>query len=154
MNSRERRRHLLRTVGWLIRERRRELPRTAGWLSRERRHELPRTAGWESRERRRKLPRTAGMRAQRDKTQEQTKDLKKRTKQNEVKGRRLLLGLVFCHGCTQQGETRNTQTRKYFKIIVFNKDIRVTQGKVDTPGITSRPDEMEYKRQDLNTHGN
>ncbi len=38
--------------------------------------------------------------------------------------------------------------------IVFNDDIRVTQGKVDTPGITSRPDEMEYKRQDLNTHGN
>ncbi len=47
---------------------------------------------------------------------------------------------------------RNTQTRKYFKIIVFNDDIRVTQGKVDTPGITSRPDEVQYKRQDLNTH--
>ncbi len=54
----------------------------------------------------------------------------------------------------QQGETRNTQTRRYFKIIVFNEDIRVTQGKVDTPGMTSRPDEMEYKRQDLNTQGN
>ncbi len=56
--------------------------------------------------------------------------------------------------CTQQGETRNTQTRINFKIIVFNDDIRVTQGKVDTPGITSRPDEMEYKRQDINTQGN
>ncbi len=55
--------------------------------------------------------------------------------------------------CTQQGETRNMQTRRYFKIIVFNEDIRVTQGKVDTPGITSRPDDIEYKRQDLNTHG-
>ncbi len=55
-----RRRHLLRTVGWLIRERRRELPRMAGWLSRERRRQLPRTAGWLSHERRRELPRTAG----------------------------------------------------------------------------------------------
>ncbi len=54
--------------------------------------------------------------------------------------------------CPQQGERRNTQTRRYFKIIVFNDDIRVTQGKVDTPGITSRPDEVEFKRQDLNTH--
>ncbi len=56
--------------------------------------------------------------------------------------------------CTHQGETRNTQTRIYFKIIVFNDDIKVRQGKVDTPGITSRPDDMELKRQDLNTHGN
>ncbi len=145
---RERRCELPRTAGRLSRERRRELPRTAGWLSRERRHEVPRTAGWESRRRnsatgwrarRRELPRTAGIRAQRDKTQEQTKDLKKRTKQNEVKGRRLLLGLV---------ETRNTQTRKYFKIIVFNDNIKGRQGKVDTPGITSRPDNIEYKRQD------
>ncbi len=47
---------------------------------------------------------------------------------------------------------RNTQTRKYFKIIVFNDNIKGRQGKVDTPGITSRPDEMEDKRQDLNTH--
>ncbi len=61
---------------------------------------------------------------------------------------------LYVSRCTQQGETRNTQTRKYFKIIVFNDDIRVTQGKVDTTGITSRPDEMEYKRQDLNTPGN
>ncbi len=53
--------------------------------------------------------------------------------------------------CTQQGETRNTQTRKYFKIIVFNDNIKGRQGKVDTPGITSRPDHIEYKRQDLNT---
>ncbi len=34
--------------------------------------------------------------------------------------------------CTQQGGTRNTQTRIYFKIIVFNDDIKVRQGKVDT----------------------
>ncbi len=54
--------------------------------------------------------------------------------------------------CTQQGEMRNTQTRKYFKIIVFNDNIKGRQGKVDTPGITSRPDEVEFKRQDLNTH--
>ncbi len=38
-----------------------------------------------------------------------------------------------------------------FKIIVFNDDIKGRQGKVDTPGITSRPDHIEYKRQDLNT---
>ncbi len=43
------------------------------------------------------LPRSAGMRARGDKTQEQNKNKKKRTKQNEVKGRRLRLGLVFCH---------------------------------------------------------
>ncbi len=134
---RERRHELPQTAGWQSRERRHEVPRTAGWESRERRRKLPRTAGWESRERRHKLPRTAGMRAQRDKTQEQTKDLKKRTKQNEVKGRRLLFGLVFCYGCPQQGEMRNTQTRKYFKIIVFNDNIKGRQGKVDTPGITS-----------------
>ncbi len=54
--------------------------------------------------------------------------------------------------CTQQGETRNTQTRRYFKIIVFNDNIRGRQGKVDTPGITSRPDKMEFNKQDLNTH--
>ncbi len=56
--------------------------------------------------------------------------------------------------CTQQGETRNTQTRRYFKIIVFNDDIKVRQGNAETPGITSRPDEMELKRQDLNTLDN
>ncbi len=44
----------------------------------------------------------------------------------------------FLSRCTQQGETRNTQTRKYFKIIVFNDNIKGRQGKVDTPGITSR----------------
>ncbi len=59
-----------------------------------------------------------------------------------------------CHGCTQQGEMRNTQTRKYFKIIVFNDNIKGRQGKVDTPGITSRPDDMELNRRDLNTHSN
>ncbi len=62
-----------------------------------------------------------------------------------------LIGTLLSR-CTQQGETRNTQTRINFKIIVFNDDIKGRQGKVDTPGITSRPDEMEYKRQDLNTH--
>ncbi len=108
--SRERRRQLPRTAGSLSRERRQEVPRTAGWESRERRRKLPRTAGWESRERRHKLPRTAGMRAQRDKTQEQTKDLKKRTKQNEVKGRRLLFGLVFCYGAHTR-ERRGTRRR-------------------------------------------
>ncbi len=54
--------------------------------------------------------------------------------------------------CPQQGETRNTQTRRYFKIIVFNDNIKGRQGKVDTPGITSRPDKMEFNKQDLNTH--
>ncbi len=49
---------------------------------------------------------------------------------------------------------RNTQTRKYFKIIVFNDNIKGRQGKVDTPGITSGPDSMELNRRDLNTHSN
>ncbi len=40
---------------------------------------------------------------QTDKTQEQIKTLKKR-KQNEVKGRRLWLGLVFCHGAHTREE--------------------------------------------------
>ncbi len=40
----------------------------------------------------------------RDKTQEQINHLKKRTKQNEVKGRHLLLGLVFCHGAHTREE--------------------------------------------------
>ncbi len=39
--------------------------------------------------------------------------------------------LILLSRCTQQGETRNTQTRRYFKIIVFNDDIKVRQGKVD-----------------------
>ncbi len=38
--------------------------------------------------------------------------------------------------------------------IVFNDNIKGRQGKVDTPGITSRPDKMEFNRQDLNTPGN
>ncbi len=40
---------------------------------------------------------------QTDKTQEQNKNFQKR-KQNEVKGRRLLLGLVFCHGAHTREE--------------------------------------------------
>ncbi len=42
------------------------------------------------------------------------------------------------------------------QIIVFNDDIKVRQGKVDTgtPGVTSWPEDMELNRQDLNTHGN
>ncbi len=153
---RERRRELPRTAGSLSRERRRQLLRMAGWLSRERRHEVSRTAGWESRERRRKLPRTAGMRAQRDKTQEQTcvQRLEKTNKTKRGEGTTLTVWSGLLSRCTQQGETRNTQTRRYFKIIVFNDNIKGRQGKVDTPGITSRPDEMEYKRQDLNTQGN
>ncbi len=44
-------------------------------------------------------------------TQEQNKWLLKNGKQNEVKGRRLLFGSGLLSQCTQQGETRNTQTR-------------------------------------------
>ncbi len=40
---------------------------------------------------------------QTDKTQEQNKNFQKR-KQNEVKGRHLLLGLVFCHGAHTREE--------------------------------------------------
>ncbi len=55
------------------------------------------------------LPRSAGMRAAdslaaRDKTLEQIKTRKKQTKQNEVKGRRLRLSLVFCHGAHSREE--------------------------------------------------
>ncbi len=50
--------------------------------------------------------------AARDKTQEQTKDVKKRKKQNEVKGRRLLFDLVFCHGAHSR-EKRGTRRRGY-----------------------------------------
>ncbi len=169
---RKRRRELPRTAGWQSRERRRQLPRTAGSLSRERRQEVPRTAGWESRERRRKLPRTAGWEsrerrhktpangghqgsrradslAARDKTREQNNTLEKTNKTKRGEGTTLTVWSGLLSRCTQQGEMRNTQTRKYFKIIVFNDNIRVTQGKVDTPGITSRPDDIEYKKTGL-----
>ncbi len=175
-------RHLLWTVGWLIRERRRELPRMAGWLSRERRRELPRTAGWESRERRRKLPQTAGWESRKRRrklprtagweSRERrewglaacglacregqntgtNKTLEKTNKTKRGEGTTLTVWSGLLSQCTQQGETRNTQTRRYFKIIVFHDNIKGRQGKVDTPGITSRPDEVEFKRQDLNTH--
>ncbi len=118
--SRGRRRHLLRTVGWLIREWRRELPRTEGWLSRERWRQLPRTPGSLSRERRRELPRTAGWLSRGENSRERRRK------------RRLLFGSGLLSRCTQQGETRNTQTRIYFKIIVFNDDIKVRQGNADT----------------------
>ncbi len=147
---RERRHELPRTAGWQSRERRRQLPRTAGSLSRERRQEVPRTAGWESCERRRKLPRTASMR---DKNTGYKETLEKTNKTKRGEGTTLTVRSGLLLRCTHQGETRNTQTRRYFKIIVFNDNIKGRQGKVDTPGITSRPDDIEYKRQDLNTHG-
>ncbi len=66
----------------------------------------------------------------------------------------MLFPYIYVSRCPQQGERRNKQTRKYFKIIVFNDNIKGRQGKVDTPGITSRPDHMELNRRDLNTHSN
>ncbi len=59
--------------------------------------------------------------------------------------------------CTQQGETRNTQTRIYFKIIVFNDDIKVRQGNADTQEHREQrvdQNDMELNRQDLNTPDN
>ncbi len=165
---RERRHELPRTAGWQSRERRRQLPRTAGWLSRERRRELPRTAGWESRERRRKLPRTAGMKSREPRDGRAAnggvnsreprarglaasglacregqntgtnKTLEKTNKTKRGEGTTLTVWSGLLSRCTQQGETRNTQTWRYFKIIVFNDNIKGRQGKVDTPGITSR----------------
>ncbi len=44
---------------------------------------------------------------QTDKTQEQIKTFQKR-KQNEVKGHRLRLGLVFCHGAHTREEQEHT----------------------------------------------
>ncbi len=52
---------------------------------------LPQSAGMRARGQRTRLPRET-------KHRKKTKTRKKRTKQNEVKGRHLRLGLVFCHG--------------------------------------------------------
>ncbi len=89
------------------------------------------------------------------------KKTSKTKKQNEVKGRRLLFRSGLLSRCTQQGRTRNTQTRIKLKITVFNQSkqgktgqdkARLTQ--TGTPGVTSRPDEKELNRQELNTQGN
>ncbi len=102
--SRGRRRHLLRMVGWLICERWDGWAANGGVKTREPRDGRAANGSVNSRERR------AWGLAARDKTQEQTKDFKKWTEQNEVKGRRLLFGLVFCHGAHSR-ERRGTRRR-------------------------------------------
>ncbi len=55
------------------------------------------------------------------------------------------------------GRNKDTQTKIKLKIIVFNDDIRAGQGRADSQkhrGLTSRPDEIKLKRQELNTQGN
>ncbi len=50
------------------------------------------------------------------------KTFKKPTKQNEVKGRRLLFRSGLLSRCTQRGGTRNTKMKIKLKITVFNVD--------------------------------
>ncbi len=109
-----------------------------GVNSREPRDGRAANGGVNSRERRHQGSRRVDSLTARDKIQEQIKHLKKRTKQKRGEGTTLTVWSGLLSRCTQQGETRNTQTRKYFKIIVFNDNIKGRQGKVDTPGITSR----------------
>ncbi len=75
--------------------------------------------------------------------------------------------------CTQQGETKNSQTRLKLKITVFNSGKarqgkarqgkarqgragqgRAGQGRPEHRGVISTPDEKELNRQELNTQGN
>ncbi len=109
--SRGRRHHLLRTVGWLIRERRRKTPANGG-------HEGSRRAD------------SLAARTKHGNNQKTWKTNK--TKRGE--GTTLTVWSGLLSRWTQQGETRNTQTRRYFKIIVFNDDIKVRQGQCRTPG--------------------
>ncbi len=54
------------------------------------------------------------------------------------------------------GRNKDTQMRTWTQITVFNED-KAGQGKADrqeTPGVTSRPDKIKLKRQELNTQGN
>ncbi len=52
--------------------------------------------------------------------------------------------------CTHEGGTRTRRRERKLKILVFNDD-KAGQDKAerqDTPGVTSRPDEIKLKRQD------
>ncbi len=64
---------------------------------------------------------------------------------------------VVLSRCTQQGETRNMQTRIKLKITVYNQDkaglTRQGRHRQEHRGVTSRPDEKELNRQELNTQG-
>ncbi len=82
----------------------------------------------------------AGLRAatslprDRHKQTKQNKNFQKR-KQNEVKGRRLRYGLVFCHGAHTREEQEHAD-EDITQIIVFN-GIKARQGRTqrqDTPG--------------------
>ncbi len=58
---------------------------------------------------------------------------------------------IYLLRCTQQGETRNTQTRINLKLTVFNVD-EARQGRADTQehqGVTSRPENTKLNRQEL-----
>ncbi len=78
---------------------------------------------------------------------------KKRTKQNEVSGRRLLFRSGLLSRCTQRGGTRSK-----LKITTFNKSKRARQGKAETDRntgvITSRQDWTKLNRQQLKYPGN
>ncbi len=123
-----------------------------GVNSREPRDGRAANGGVNSRERRARGLAACGLAYREGQNTGTNKTLEKTNKTKRGEGTTLTVWSGLLSRCTQQGETRNTQTRTYFKIIVFNDDIKGRQGKVDTPGITSRPDEMEDKRQDLNTH--
>ncbi len=65
----------------------------------------------------------------------------------------------LCHGAHSREEQGHAD-EDVTQIIVFNKTSGLDmagQGKADrqeTPGVTSRPDEIKLKRQELNTQGN
>ncbi len=122
--------------------------RAGGVISREQRRHLPRTAGMRARGQRTRLPREPN---HRNKT---NLSKTKKTKRGEGAPPTVMSGLLS--RCTQQGGYRNTQTSTLTQITVFNED-KAGQGKADrqeTPGVTSRPDEILLKRQELNTQGN
>ncbi len=57
---------------------------------------------------------------------------KKQTKQNEVKGRRLRLGLVFCHGAhTREEQEHANEDVNSNNSLNFDKQGRARHGKAD-----------------------
>ncbi len=77
-----------------------------------------------------------------------------------MKGRRLRLGLVFCHGAHTREKQEHADEKT--QIIVFNVDIKGGQGKARQGrtymdrihrGVTSRPDQIKLNRQDYKYTG-
>ncbi len=141
----------------------RYLPRSAGWRAHGQRTrgdpaELPRrtptpTCSGLWRDDERQLP-CRGT----DKHRNQNKRLSKTNKQNEVKGHCLLFWSGLLSRCTQQGGTRTCRWGGKLKYTVFNGHIKAGLDKArltwtETPGVTSRPDEIKLNRQDYKYTG-